>query len=381
VSWISYAAPVELRAAEPTILCLLPPSYGRQSTTFPGLPPDGLQPAAFPRVPPDVLSSAVSPRRDLQPVSPSDSVVGSTATDTRRTTLTILRFSIVLLLILAAWHWQSPWRNLLSRMAYGLGSHLLEAGEYVNAMSLLQTSVDLNPRLASAYNDIGYILYRQGRSKDAQAVFQQAVVADPTFAVAQNNLGLSYLENGQLDLAREALEQAVALNPESAATWTNLGVVEHAAGRSEQAIRAYRAALRLDPDNSVVLANLGVLYYARRQFSEARSYLEEALEAQSMLTRAQAILGAIALDEGDHAHAWNELQTVASDLADDPLMHFYMALWYEEAGMWQMAEQELGRVLELQPHSDLVALVRSHLVALASFDQSLSVEETDTKGE
>jgi tetratricopeptide (TPR) repeat protein len=346
--WISCAAPVELRATEPTTLCLLPPDGQRAG----------------------ILPAATLPA----------SVVGRAAPGTDRVTRAILLLSVVLLLVLVAWHWQSPWRNLLSQMAYGLGSHRLAGGEYVSALSLLQTSADLNPRLASAHNDIGYILYWQGQAKEAQAAFQRAVAADPSSAVAQNNLGLAYMESGQLDLAREALEEAVALNPESAAAWTNLGVVEHATGQPERAIRAYRAALRVDPDSAVALANLGVLHYEQRLFPEAQSYLERALEAQPRLAYAQVVLGAIALDEGDHAHAWHRLQAVAPDLAEDPLMHFYMALWYEEAGMWEVAERELDRVLELEPHPALAALSRSHLVALASFDRSIPAEGMDTRG-
>jgi Flp pilus assembly protein TadD len=249
-------------------------------------------------------------------------------------------------------------------------------------MSLLQTSLALNPGLARAHNDLGYLFYRQGRWHEAQTSFYQATVIDPTLAVAQNNLGLSYLENEQLDLAQAALQQAVRLNPESVAAWTNLGMAEHLAGRTDEAIHAYRAVLRLNPHNIVAQVNLGVLYYEQTQFSEAQRYLETAApHAQSGLPRARAIVGAIALSQGDHARAWNEFQTVTSNLANDPLLHFYLALWYEDAGMWEDACQELEKVLELQPYPDLAELARSHLVALASSTQSLTTEQTETKGE
>ena len=345
-----HTSPAELRSAELTILCLVPL--------------DGLQPATlFERAP--------------QLTQPSISITPSTD----RTAFRILLFSIVVLLALLAWYWQSPWRTLISKFTYGLASRHLESGEYTKALSLLQTSTDFNPRLASAYNDIGFIFYQQGQSREARAAFQQALAADPTFAVAQNNLGLTYLEDGQADLASEALKKAVTLDPESVAAWTNLGVVEHLLGPPKEAIRAYRASLRLNPNNIVAQVNLGVLYYEREQLPEARDYLEMALYAYPYLPRARAILGVIALSEGDHARARRELQAVASDLADDPILHFYLALWYEEAGMWESAERELARVLELQPHPDLAALARSHLVVLTPSDQVLFAEEIEEKGE
>lgn len=348
--------PVELRAVKPTILCLLP-SVSLQTLTSPAAPTQ---------------------------LSVSSSTKGSHKINlgAHLTVPRVVIVSIVVLFSLIAWRWQSPWRTFLSSMAYGLASQHLDANQDAEALSLLQTSLALNPSLARAYNDLGTVYYRQGQRQEAQAAFHQATAADPTLAVAQNNLGLSYLENGQQDLAREALQQAVALNPESAAAWTNLGVTEHLAGWSEEAIQSYRAALRLNPQNTVAQVNLGILYYERAQFSEAQRYLETAApEAQSSLPRARVIVGAIALSEGDHARAWNEFQTVTSDLANDPLLHFYLALWYEEEGIWEKAQQELGRVLELQPHPDLAELAHSHLIALTSSDLPPSAEESEAKGD
>jgi tetratricopeptide (TPR) repeat protein len=344
-----YTQPVELRAVEPTTLCLVPL--------------DGLHVASlFERAPRPTRLSTDTPH------------IAIASTD--RTTAKILVLSTFVLAVLLAWYWQTPWRILLSKLTYGLASHYLADTEYTEALSLLQTSVNLNPRLASAYSDMGYILFEQERFREAQTSFQKAVAADSAFAAAQSNLGLTYLDAGQVKLASEALKEAVTLNPESAAAWANLGTAELQAGHPEEAIRAYRAALRLDPDNLVVRVNLGILLYDHERLSEARDHLQAALDVQPDLPRARVILGAIALSDGDPARAWNEFQAVADELADDPQLHFYLALWYEETGQWEVAERRLTRVLELQPHPDLAALARSHLDVLPSPDQSLFAEET-----
>jgi Tfp pilus assembly protein PilF len=351
-----YSSPVELRALEPTTLCLVP---------------SGHQPSPSSRARPRSLFSAVL----------SDVRVATRGTD--RMLLGVLLILSVVLLGVGAWYWQAPWRAVLSNLSYGLASRHLQAGDEVKALSLLQTSLDLDPYLARAHNDLGYIHYRQGRQAEAQAAFRQAIASDPTLAVAHNNLGLSYLEQGRLDLAQEALRRALALNPESGAAWMNLGVTEQRAGRPEEATRAYRAALRLDSQLTAAQINLGVLFYEQRRFDEAQRYLELALDAQPDLPRARATLGAIALSQGDRERAWRELGA-ASGLADDPLLHFYLALWYEEAGLGEKAAQELETVLALRPHPELAALVRSHLVVLGSFDPMRQIpftEVTDKKGE
>jgi tetratricopeptide (TPR) repeat protein len=198
------------------------------------------------------------------------------------------------------------------------------------------------------------------------AAFQQAVVLDDDLAVAQNNLGLSYMEGGQLSGAREALERAVTLNPESAAAWLNLGQTEHRAGRFEGAIRAYRAALRLNPHLTAAQVNLGLIDYEVGLFSESQHYLELALDAQPDMSQAKITLGAVALQLGDRERAWRALHSAVSDRADDPLLHFYLALWYEGAGLDEAAIHTFKTVLALQPHPDLAALARSHLRVLQS---------------
>jgi len=346
--------PVELRAVELTTLCLVPL--------------DGLHVASlFERAPRPTRLSIDTPH------------IATASTD--RTTAKILVLSTFVLAVLLAGYWQTPWRIFLSKLTYGLASHYLVDTEYAEALSLLQISMDLNPRLASAYNDMGYILYEQERFREALTSFQGAVAADPTFAPAQNNLGLTYLDVGQVKLASEALKEAVGLNPESAAAWANLGTAELHAGHPEEAIRAYRAALRLDPDNLVARVNLGVLLYEQERLSEAREHLQTALDMQPDLPRARVILGAIALSEGDRARAWNEFQAVAAELANDPTMHFYLALWYERGGNWGQVQQELEQVLALKPHPDLAVLARSHLVALDPLSRTVSGEKTDEKGE
>jgi tetratricopeptide (TPR) repeat protein len=352
-SWGHYSLPIELRAVETTIVCLLP-TGSSQTAVLPHL---------YRR-----LSRRIHPRRWFTTLS-----AGLTAAQA-------VLFLMVVLFGLVAWHWQSPWRTLLSNLAYGRASQRLEANDELGALCLLQTSLALNPRSARSYNDLGYIHYRQGKPVEAQAAFHEATSVDPTLAVAQNNLGLSYLEAGQVNLARDALRKAVALNPESAVAWTNLAVAEQRAGHPEEAINAYQAALRLDPQNTVAQVNLGVVYYQQGFLVEAESFLEQALSSQPEQHRLRVLLGAIALSRNDYERAWNELQRAAPNLENDPLLHFYLALWYEAVDIRGAAEQELERVLTLNPPPELAELAQSHLIVIRSDDVSSTVE-TEMKGE
>jgi tetratricopeptide (TPR) repeat protein len=345
--WSRFPSPVELRATEPTILRLVAVE-GAEATIFASPPrPSG--------------SRAMRDRRQLA--------------------WTAAVLSAILLLGLLAWQWQTPWKGLLSRLAYGLASYQLQNGKESGALSGLQAGLDLEPNLARARNDLGYILYRRGQQGEAQAAFELALAADPALSAAHNNLGLALLESGETGPAREELDRAVATDPENAAAWANLGLAERLAGHPEDAIHAYRAALRLNPEDTTTRINLGVLCYEQQQLAEAREHLQAALAADPDLPEAHMILGDIALRQGERERAWEELQAATTSLDGNPVLHFYLALWYEEAEQWKEAERELTQVLALQPHRDLASLARSHLDALAHLGPSPSEGRGEKKGD
>lgn len=365
-AWAPQGASIEFRAVEPTILWLLPQRSGH------AVDPSGSKSPAATR-------AAVEPQVMAQARSQA-----STAPEKQRPTL--LRRHVaagiilvtVLLLGVSAWRWQAPWRSVLARLTYGLGSNALRAQRYDRAADLLQTSLSLDGELARAHSDLGYIRYRQGRLSDARAAFQQALEADPDLGVAYNNLGLYHLETGKLEQASAALRRAVALDPESATAWTNLGTAEALAGHREEALSAYRGALRIDPADLFARANLGSLLYQQGHQAEARDHLQAALAAHPGLAQARLIVGAVAFSEGDRTGAWDQFQIAAATLPDDPLLHFFLALGYEEAGQWEDAKRELSKVLDLTPHPDLAQLARSHLIAAAGRKGYPSIFEAST---
>ena len=270
----------------------------------------------------------------------------------------LLSLAAVLLALIGAWCLRPALQTLGSQVLYLRASRQIERHELSKALPLLQRSVRANPRLAFAYNDIGNIYTRWGRIEQAQNAYRQAIAADPTFALAYNNLGWHHLERSELPAARRAFEQAVTLDPECAVAWSHLGLTEQLSGRPEQALLAYRAAVRLDPQNAVAQANLGALTYQRGEFREARDHLDAALRVQPDLAQARSTLGAVALHEADLKFARGELISVAADLEDDPLHHFYLALLDRASGYPAQAATELDRVLALRPDPGLLAMVR-----------------------
>jgi serine/threonine protein kinase/Tfp pilus assembly protein PilF len=121
---------------------------------------------------------------------------------------------------------------------------------------------------------------------EALTLFEQAVALDPTYASAWAHIGLTYSLQGQfltlpalLVKATEALERALALDPDNVFALAGLAGVRLAEGRSDEAIGAATRAVDLDPTNLAARNTLA------RAFWMGKGLLDEGISA---LERARA---------------------------------------------------------------------------------------------
>lgn len=70
------------------------------------------------------------------------------------------------------------------------GEHLSK-GELLEARSLLDRAVHLDPSSADAHQDLGVCCARQGRLREAIACFQRALELSPDSSGVYGNLGLA----------------------------------------------------------------------------------------------------------------------------------------------------------------------------------------------
>jgi protein O-mannosyl-transferase len=168
-------------------------------------------------------------------------------------------------------------------------------------------TVDVNPNVAFAQNDLGGILLREGRVEEAISHFNKAVALEPGFSSAQNNLGLALVQRGNLDEAElhfrkaveansgyfkayeslgaiflrtnrlnaaiAALQTAVALQPSEAKAWNDLGVAFMQSGRPTEGLAAFQHAVEAEPRNVTYRSNLGRALVEAGRTQEAETYL------------------------------------------------------------------------------------------------------------
>ena len=101
-------------------------------------------------------------------------------------------------------------------LAYKLAMALDKAGDKAAERTALHQAVDLNPHMALAQNQLGYLDASDGDAAAAVQHFQLAIGADPGFSKAWMNLAASLCLQAKWAEAREALHHVFALGGEDA---------------------------------------------------------------------------------------------------------------------------------------------------------------------
>ena len=102
-------------------------------------------------------------------------------------------------------------------LAYKLAMALDKAGDKAGERAALRQAVDLDPHMALAHNQLGYLDAGDGDDAGAVQHFRLAVGADPGFSKAWMNLAASLCLQAKWIEARDALHHVFALEGENAA--------------------------------------------------------------------------------------------------------------------------------------------------------------------
>lgn len=157
------------------------------------------------------------------------------------------------------------------------GRALSDLNQSSAALQCLEQAVQVEPELAAAHYNLGWILQRAGDIPRAINAYRAAVARQDPYPVAWNNLGLVLERQGDWDGAIDAFQTAIKQLPQFSLAHNNLGAAFAANGRFHAAVSAYREALEVDPRNVNALTNLGVALLEQGCIDAAISPFEDAL--------------------------------------------------------------------------------------------------------
>jgi tetratricopeptide (TPR) repeat protein len=109
-------------------------------------------------------------------------------------------------------------------------------------------AIELDPKLACAYTNLGNLRYRIGAVDDARALYRKAIELEPEQPEAHYNLAFLTYEEGDLEAAVDRFGRALELDPDFADAHFNLAMALLELGRRDEARAHLATYLELEPD-------------------------------------------------------------------------------------------------------------------------------------
>ncbi len=199
----------------------------------------------------------------------------------------------------------------------------IEVGAWRDTATLFRRGLDRYPNDPVMHYDLALALEHQGHFVRAERHYRESLRIRPRSAQALNNLGNLVYKEGRVGEARALYERALEIRPGWPLALNNLGNALRSLGRPDEAIARYREALAreaLDPGRSrslrAVLANaLGTVLVRQGRSAEAVAVLEPLAGRED--PHLLATLAAAYLSQDDLVRA-DETAVRALSLAADP---------------------------------------------------------------
>jgi tetratricopeptide (TPR) repeat protein len=245
------------------------------------------------------------------------------------------------------------------------GKHALGRDNYQQADDMFSNAVSSNRNNEQPHMQLGVSLLRQGRPDDAIKQFRRVLAINPKSATAYNNIG-------------------VAL-----ATQANLGNAGTDPAKLEQAIAQYQRAIKTEPGYVLPYNNLGLALFYRDQIDDAIKQYRDAIEIAPHYLLARWNL-AFALRQRSFGAAVTEYRA-AIKLATDPqqraMLHTFLGDFLRETGEngnIEAAILEYRHAIEINcyswAHNNLGSIWRSRGKindAIAAFAKATTCEPKD----
>jgi tetratricopeptide (TPR) repeat protein len=176
---------------------------------------------------------------------------------------------------------------------YQEGLAAFKKGNYAEAIAADTRAIELNPKLAKAYDNRGKCYFAEGSYSHARTDFTEVIALDPRDAEAYNNRGTTYYEEGDYDLALADYRRAVRLRPKFALASEN----------------QRRARLR-QKDDPMDLLDRGTVASMKKHYGEAIAEFSEAIFLEPKFMWAHVIRAV--------NYAKNEIMPTASPTSRKP---------------------------------------------------------------
>ncbi len=202
---------------------------------------------------------------------------------------------------------------------YSLGNaYFQEAGDAARSIKAYREALRLRPDLASAHDNLGFVLSRTGRVPEAIEQFEAAVRIDPGCEECFNNIGAVLVAAGRLPEAAARFRSALAVNSHYRDARLNLAFALMKDQKWGDALEALTPLIGPNSTDIPALLAGGRASFSAGNFQAAEAYYGRVVDLQPESFDARYGLGSALAMQGRTDAAINELRIAVSLRPGDP---------------------------------------------------------------
>lgn len=137
-----------------------------------------------------------------------------------------------------------------------LGLTIYEQGNYLEAITIFDSAIQLNPKEPDYFVHRGLARHGNGDTKGAEADYRAALQLNPGHSIAYHNLSILLKQDGKE--SRELLDKAIENNPDLSYPYIERGAYLLEEEDYTGALRDFNKALQLDPKSAENWLNRGL---------------------------------------------------------------------------------------------------------------------------
>lgn len=257
-----------------------------------------------------------------------------------------------------------------------LGLSLAQARKYEAAESAFLRCVEVSPKAASAYANLGNLYLLKGDAAGAEHSYRKALAINPQQAESHFNLGLALKAQGRLPESLSSLREASRIKPDYVDAHVQTGVIRLAQDDVDSALKAFDQALRLRDNHFGAHYNRGLALMQLGRLEEAKLSLARAAAIDPRSTPAFFALGQALHRLGELPLATSSLARAVALSPDNAEAHAALAAAFLEDGWTMAALDEAEKSLKIDPHYSFGLIVHGRVLAdLNRLDESIAAHE------
>ena len=244
----------------------------------------------------------------------------------------------------------------------------LDAKETDKAVSFLNDILKSDSDNAEAYVLLGSVALADGVPDQAMKDFVKATEKQPKNGVGYRAIADLDLREKNTGAALAALRAGLQQQPNSITLHMALASVLERVGQYEASIAEYENVLTLQPGSMIAANNLASLLVDHRtdKASLERAQSVAAILQQSQVPQFKDTLGWVSYRTGDFETAVSLLEQAVTELPDQALVHYHLAMSYAATHQAAKASIEFKAALARNPNNNLKETIEAEMIKLAA---------------